>query len=210
MIWKCLGVLCFAGSLATASVITSDPNLPPNVGSYDSSPGVHACYTNCGALDLTSLSLSGFSGVVRTPSGADEIENFSTVMKAMISIGLGPFNPIVFTGSGTTRTFGKIGNTTGTFNIEVLSLNLSGGGFLLRESPTLVSPGQATITDVGGGQFRIDSFFDVFTELSLDGGQTWIPNQSGATHLELVPEPAAWGLVLCGLLLASARKRLFR
>lgn len=50
---------------------------------------------------------------------------------------------------------------------------------MIRESPTLASTGQTTITDVGGGEFSITSFFDIFTELSVDGGQTWMPAENG-------------------------------
>ena len=35
------------------------------------------------------------------------------------------------------------------------------------------SSGETQITASGGGQFRIESFFDVFLELSLDSGRTW-------------------------------------
>ena len=35
------------------------------------------------------------------------------------------------------------------------------------------SSGETQITALDGGQFRIDSFFDVFTELTLDGGRTF-------------------------------------
>lgn len=56
----------------------------------------------------------------------------------------------------------------------MLALNLTGGGLspgvILRESPTLQSAGQTTSKPVAGG-FQID----IFTELSLDGGQTWMP-----------------------------------
>jgi hypothetical protein len=74
---------------------------------------------------------------------------------------------------------------------------LSGGslppGMMIRESPTLASTGQTTITDLGGGQFRIDSFFDVFTELSLDGGQSWSPSNSSQHVTENAYSPTAVG-----------------
>lgn len=35
------------------------------------------------------------------------------------------------------------------------------------------SSGESQITALGGGQFSIESFFDVFLELSLDSGRTW-------------------------------------
>ena len=92
----------------------------------------------------------------------------------------------------------------------MLQLNLVGlpPGMMLRESPTLQSPGLTQITDQGGGVFRIDSFFDIFTELSMDGGQSWTPG-IGPLHIELnssasVPAPgtlALLGIGLAGLLL---------
>jgi hypothetical protein len=95
--------------------------------------------------------------------------------------------------------------TTGTFNTEMLSMDLSmmAGQVQVRESPTLPSLGQTTITDLGSGSgpYHIDSFFDVFTELSLDGGQTWMPNEGGPTHVSVYPVPEPASIVLMGLAL---------
>ena len=93
-------------------------------------------------------------------------------------------------------------DVTGTFVTEMLGMNLVGtGGVMIRESPTLQSTGQTKITDIGGGLYHIDSFFDVFTELSLDGGASWIPS-TGSTHVNLtgVPEPASLVLLALGIL----------
>ena len=80
--------------------------------------------------------------------------------------------------------------------------DLSGGtlpftmGF--RESPPLASTGVTAIRAVPGG-FMIDSFFDVFTELSLDG-YTWYP-AGLAAHLTLSSEnvtearTSTWGAI---------------
>jgi hypothetical protein len=69
------------------------------------------------------------------------------------------------------------GDTTETFATEILSLDLvvnsQFGTFRLRESPTKQSLGRHTIRSDPRG-FRISSFFDVFLELSTDGGVTWI------------------------------------
>jgi hypothetical protein len=74
------------------------------------------------------------------------------------------------------------------FDAEVLGLTMNGtsspDGFRLRESPTRQSLGKYTVTDVGGGMYRIGSFFDIFTELSFDGGQTWSESE-GPLRLEL-------------------------
>jgi len=62
------------------------------------------------------------------------------------------------------------------YDTEMLQLDISSGlppGMLIRESPTLQSLGTTTVTPASGGGFLIDSFFDVFTEVSLDNGQSW-------------------------------------
>jgi hypothetical protein len=76
----------------------------------------------------------------------------------------------------------------------------------IRESPTLPSIGQTTIQP-SGGEYWIDSFFDVFTELSINGGP-WMPSD-GSTHVDLVPEPASGALLVMGLLgfVGLARRR---
>jgi hypothetical protein len=89
------------------------------------------------------------------------------------------------------------------FDTEMLMLDLVGGtlpsGMRFRESPTMPSRGNAVIQDLGGS-FRVDSFFDVFFEVTLDGGQTWTPAPQ-TTHVTLGPTnptPArrsTWGTV---------------
>ena len=83
------------------------------------------------------------------------------------------------------------------FDTEILQLDLTAGGLLLRESPTLHSTGQTTVRShlsLIGGLFDLDymisRFSDVFTEISMDGGTSWIPTQQSG-HLELRIDPAA-------------------
>ena len=90
------------------------------------------------------------------------------------------------------------------FSTEMVQLDISGGnlpgGVMLRESPSRASTGQTQDTSLGGGQFHIDSFFDVFFELSLDNGQTWFQPTSPARLLLGTPAPTptrsfTWGEV---------------
>jgi hypothetical protein len=152
-------------------------------------------------------------GVIRTPDGDDEIEDFESEFSA-VEIGLGG-GPVTLTGPVTVRTTGRLLSTTGTFDTEIVSMSLSGntplGHIQIRQDPSRASTGQTDITDIGGGLYHIDSFFDVFTEFSPDGGATWIPSDS-STHMFLVPEPgpapaptlSQWGLITFGMLLLTA------
>ena len=88
------------------------------------------------------------------------------------------------------------------FDTEMLQLDLSGGGMpvMIRESPTLPSTGRISQQDLGGGLYHLDSFFDVFTELSLDGGQSWYPSNQAlhVTTIDKSPTPvraSTWGTV---------------
>ena len=97
---------------------------------------------------------------------------------------------------------GPTGPDTRRFETEMLQLDLSGGTLpytlAFRESPSHASSGVTTIRAVPGG-FMIDSFFDVFTEMSPDGS-IWYP--AGQTeHLALSSEHVtpvralSWGKV---------------
>jgi hypothetical protein len=74
------------------------------------------------------------------------------------------------------------------FETEMLLFDVSSSGsgssFRLRESPTLPSKGKTSLRLQSDGTFQVSSFFDVFTEISLDGGTTWSPS-TAPTHFEL-------------------------
>jgi hypothetical protein len=96
-------------------------------------------------------------------------------------------------------------------DLEVLSLNVNISGTLLRESPTRASLGHTSIQPHSGG-YLIDSFFDVFTEISLDNGQTWLPADD-SIHYVSVPEPGSLCLLLIGFGIAGRmafRRRLHK
>ena len=108
-------------------------------------------------------------------------------------------------------TYDHMEGDTKFYDTELMGLTISGGGLapniMLRESPTLASTGQTKVTDIGGGQFAIDSFFDVFTEVSVDGGANWTPSQANASHIgfespvENIPTLSQWGLIILGIML---------
>jgi len=187
-------------------IVTPRAGLPPTDGVYRTPQQVHAIYQSSDLQivlqDLWHRAFADPSPVIRTV-GVDEIEDFQslltgTAIVTSASLGLNQV-PVAVELSGPVQTivFGKAGQTTGSFQTEILSMSLTGdavlpGGQLLplaiRESLSQPSPGQVAITDLSNGSFQIDSFFDVFTELSVDGGQNFIPS-NGAARVELARAP---------------------
>jgi hypothetical protein len=209
--------LWLARAEGAEGVDTNDPRLPPNVGVYMTAEQIHATYSGLGlTIVLQQIQHRPFAGsAILNPVGPDEVEHFVSDLNGMVSVSgavILPPTALQMSGPVDTIVHGKVGNVTGTFQTEMLSMDLSGttpfGAVMVRESPTLPSLGNTSITDIGGGNFHIDSFFDVFTELSIDGGQTWIPQSDGPTHVVLcVPEPGCMSLLgLGGLLLVRRRK----
>ncbi|HEY3394198.1 MAG TPA: hypothetical protein VGK58_15905, partial [Lacipirellulaceae bacterium] len=143
---------------------------------------------------------------------------------AEMSFGLEPVHPVSGVGTAHARGFAPGGSEPiFVFDTELLALDLVGtspvrGGFMLRESPTLSSTG---VTRVEGGCYgpvcpavvlpmRISSFFDVFTEISTNGGAAWTPARDNeAMHVVQLPEPASGSLVMFafGVYWAAFRRR---
>lgn len=196
---------------AGAGLDVPDPGLPPVTGEWVSDPDTQILSYG-GVITGRDVHLFGFGNIVRQDVGADEYITCDALLTAVVTYY--PGDPTVqFEGPMEILVFGKAGQTVGTFPAEVLSLDADAAGVpdvLLRESPTLASMGAVTITDLGGGTWTIDSFFDIFTELSGDNGATWLPDVAAGTtghRLTLVPEPASAALVLAGLALAARRVR---
>lgn len=196
-------------SEAKAGVIFSDPNLPPesdppdceNLISLYAGSGIHAIYP--GPIEMRDPRYKCFTNVYRQAVGSDEDETFDCIWECKMDFGSGLVS-VTLTGLANHRVYGKVANTTGTFDAEIISMSLSGsvGGYdiQLRESPTLSSLGVTDIMDLGGGLYEINSFFDVYTELSVDGGQ-WTPQTTQAARIILVPastvstQPTSWGAI---------------
>jgi hypothetical protein len=211
-----VAVLLLAGAAAKeskADLITTNPGLPPGPGGgYMTATQVHAAYPG---VVISEVDHTGFNSIQLVQSGANEIENFNSVLNGAATIN-GSSVPFTLTGTVSIEAFDKWGVTTGTFNTQMLSMDLTGnvGGHsveIMLDPALGNSTGQTTITDISGGHgtlFDIHSFFDVFTEISLDHGP-FQGQTNGATlvTLQSVPEPGSWMIVVSAGLTVPAYLR---
>jgi len=159
-----------------------------------------------------SLPSPGTTSLTPLGGGDFQIDSFFDVFFE-VSVGGEAFEPQANQGSMTTRIpLIPVPMPPGqTFDTEILSMSLSGdlGGIPVeyRLSPTSKSTGQAEVTDLGGGDFQVDSFFDVFFEVSVDGGP-FEPQDQGTAHTRFVtPEPTSMTLMGVGLLALGLWRR---
>ncbi len=201
--WLVLGWVC--PPRAQAGVVVSDPSLPPVAGWYEGDPlSQVADYT---VAQATEIRMSNFRNIIRSIEGSDERLDFDVTLTATVNPGI----PVSFDGPLTVLVFGKAGLTTDTFTAEIISANCTGSigpvTGIIRENPAYASLGQIVITDLGGGNFNIDSFFDIFTELSVDGGSVFASDANAPHHMVLVPEPATLMLMVAGAAALIRRRR---
>jgi hypothetical protein len=235
-----LSVLALSGpALAHPGGVNSpSPDIPPVIvpGVYLSPSDVHAKYSGP-ALEVV-LSMVEHQPFAALPPryencdpgslNCDEHHHFDSHLTAQVTVnGMGP---MTFQAQGPVTTValdrGPLADT-GIFDTEMLSMMLTGIGpgpmgppVMIRESPTRASTGKTSIIDIGppgpgaspDDGYHIDSFFDVFTEISLDGGLSWIPKsgpRGTRVYLGGIPEPASIALVGMGLLglAATVRRR---
>jgi hypothetical protein len=125
-------------------------------------------------------------------------------------VGDTPIGFIVLTGQVSEKVIGRTSDTeTGSFTTDVSGLGLTGTLSLpgLPGSPldglklmatldtTHTSSGTTTIT-ADGSVFKIDSFFDVFVDVSLP--VAGLSKSVGPIPLDAVPEPSTWAMMLLG------------
>jgi hypothetical protein len=126
--------------------------------------------------------------------------------------------PFALSGEATTIVYNKDGDTTGHFETEIESMSLAGdvlvpelgpgvtAGIQITEDPDQPSLGETTVTDLGGGLWHIDSFFDVFVEISVEdiisNPGTYLPPipSTEGVRMDLFPEPGSLSLLGIGLL----------
>jgi hypothetical protein len=120
---------------------------------------------------------------------AGTLQNANEVNGPYIDIDPQPASPYIITPSEAKKFFRvRLGGPGFTYyDTQMLQLDISNGqlpaGMRLRQSPTLGTTGKTAIAPNPDGTFTVSSFFDVFTELSLDNGVTWMASTSAPPHM---------------------------
>lgn len=207
---------------AWAAYVSSDNLLPSP--QYREKEEQEIMYAN--GIVLKHLTLSNLDGRVSMATGMDYNVNsfFDVFLELDLGLGLGAHGYQAPRQQASVRFAGT--GMLGSFDAEILSMNIAGGGLpmgvQIRESPTKASTGHSSVTPLGGGGggYRMDSFFDIFTEVSTDGGGSWWPatqtsSDGGQTwilsaqsaRIDGLPEPATLSLLALGGLAALLRRR---
>ena len=192
--------------LAFADLIEPVPLVPP-------ANGVYALPDTCvSVVCLENIALSNFDVTRMEIVGGNEltVSNVSLTANAFQNVSGMPgtfISPLVLNGQVDITYFDKSTvNELGTFNTQVTSLDLTGvlNGHTLNAilNPADTSTGQTTVTAITSQPptIKVSSFFDVFAELSIDGG-TFVPGPERVADLTTTPEPAYYGTI--GILLAA-------
>ncbi len=214
----CLGILAILVAMspaAFAGIVTDTSELPP-AGVYLGDE-IHQLYSGAQLQYLLKLPEHRpfADSAVRTrgtnsdgTQNNDQIEIFDSKLNAVIEVQYPDGSLIIETeielnGQVQTTVFGFFDDPAnpgiGTFDTEIVALSLStpnplDGGLTQVSIGILPSPGQVTIVDNNDGTFQIDSFFDVFTELTLDDNQNQLADDMpipgvGSIRMTLFEDP---------------------
>jgi hypothetical protein len=194
---------CFSGAghgSALAAVISATPALPLLGVPYSSATGV-GCFPTAGfCIKSGSLTFTALNSDTFNQFGED-LTMQASYAGTLTDSADNFLGPVLLTGSVEEEVLGRTFSTeTGSWNTELLSLALSGplqGHTLTLGLGASDSTGTDSIDPVGDGTFRIDSFFDVFVDLTLDTN-TPLHATRGPVLLTLppTPVPAPAGLTL--------------
>jgi hypothetical protein len=169
-----------------------DTLLPPPTGEYVSPQQWHADFAN--GIVVSNIVHRRFTQSVPPPSPGDTLTHtFGSQVEMDVSMDEGlSWGHVSAPGTAAVRITGRPGGdgVTEYYDMEMIAWNIAGGSLpsnlMIRESPTRSSLGRTT-QSVHGTDNDCDSFFDIYIEVSTDGGQSWIPAISAPVTMTLQP-----------------------
>jgi len=210
---------------AKAALILPSASLPLIGVPYQSTGAGAGCFSLVGACVTPGPFVQTFAGPFVTVGGDQLIKAEATYSATLTTIvGNTIIGSVSLTGTLFETVFGRTSDSeTGSFKTDITSISLSGplslpgtplNGYTLSLAlnPSETSSGVTTITP-DGSLFKIDSFFDVFVDASLEDpmGNVIASRDLPGITLVAVPEPSTWAMLLAGFaglgLAASRRKR---
>lgn len=237
-------LLLITATMAPAAAVVAVACLPPPDGAYSGDVEITYTFADGTMVTITRAKHFGFGDCEPPPEPAapPKMHMFTSIVWGAFSVNGGSEQrfdvPVDVT---VIDTFVTEQQNVRFYSTEMTQLDLSGadpGGtglppnVRIREDPNRISIGEVRIEDSTGlgfnnaGPYTITSFFDIFTEMSLDGGAMWMPgvgqNGDGSSRVDLqecsqvgcssVPEPStillfATGLIGLGGMLLRRRRR---
>ncbi len=148
-----------------------------------------------GAASLTCSSHGGFTSAAQPPRqlGAAVTSEYTATFEGELV--LQP--PLVRNASthalqvqarmGERITLRTMGATQWVFDTELVTFELTDGmptDVMVRQSPAVRSTGVTTIAATSEGRSIVETSYDVWLEISVDGGQSWVPSD-GSVRMTL-------------------------
>ncbi|HVP55655.1 MAG TPA: PEP-CTERM sorting domain-containing protein [Candidatus Eisenbacteria bacterium] len=214
--WRCfllaavmLTIVAVAIPPARASIIQPTPSLPPTAGGYTTGT---VCVSLGPGVCVVGASLYGFTGTISTfDSSGQSVDSSITFTADVYTDNNGMpgtlIGPVTLGGPIGILYAGRMTDMDlGTFSSSLTELDLTGmfngHSIEIMLNPNMTSSGPTTVMtlDIAApdGEFQVSSFFDVFTELSLDHGQ-FVPGPQRTFTLMPIPEPGSISLLALGV-----------
>ena len=168
---------------AGPGVVVSDVLLPVPGAAYRGS-GAHLFFGGSAALTCSTHGV--FSAGVTPPSavGTSVVSSYTATFVGELVL-----QPPVVSSSTTypldvqvqmseSITLASIDGDRRLFETELTAFELRDGlpdEVVVRESASLASEGMTTVTSTADGSSRVEAYYDVWLEMSLDGGRSWEP-----------------------------------